>query len=159
MSEIAKYSKHQDWLDVVKNEYEQHHAEGGFLVLFPEYRPDLSRALANYLGLEFYDYRENVMQFFSWEASKISLEALTETLFEESEKTGLVVHNVEALLATKSDHQRAEWLAEFLTIDWSNPVVLPISIYQEDTVRGHPRVCDIELEEFPKQSFIMRLAM
>ncbi len=70
---------------------------------------------------------------------------------------GLVVHNIEAILATKTDVERTQWLADFLSKEWKNPVVLPLSIYQSETPQGHSRICTIEA--FPKQSFLMRMAM
>jgi len=155
----AKMSEHTEWLETFKASYDQHQGKGGFQVLFPEYRPDMTRALAHDLGLEFYDYRLKKMISLGWEAGNISLESLTQTLQEESTHVGLVVHNVEALLAVKSEDERKQWLNEFLTFDWSNPIVLPLAIYQAETDPDNPRVCDLKITEFPKESFLMRLAM
>lgn len=148
---------HDNWLNTVKEVYDQNKGKGGFQILFPEYRPDLSRALANYLDLIFFDYRENVMQQLGWDAGDISLDDLTKTLRLKSIKKGLVVHNVEALLSTKTASEREQWLADFFSVKWKNPIVLPLSIYQGETVQGHSHICAIE--EFPKESFLMRLAM
>jgi len=152
-------SKDEKWLEIVKEHYDQHHANGGFQVLFPSYRPDMSRALANHLGLKFYDYHVEQMQSLGWKAANISLEDTNQKLLHQSAKTGLVVHNIESLLATKTAFERRQWLTDFLAFDWPNPIVLPISIYQADTPEEHARVCDIELIPFAKESFIMRLAM
>ena len=150
-------NEHEDWLTNVKKVFEQHQNLGGFQVLFPEYRPDLSRALAHFLELEFFDYRETIMQPLGWDAGGLTLNNLTETLRFKSDTKGLVVHNVEALLATKTEAERTQWLADFLSKEWKNPVILPLSIYQAETPQGHSRICAIE--EFPKQSFLMRMAM
>lgn len=152
-------SEHQEWLAAVQATFEQHQEQGAFQVLFPEYRPDLSHALAHHLELGFYDYRKEKMLSEGWEAGNISLEEMTRTLREESEKNGLVAHNIEALLATKTEQQRRQWLADCLESEWPNPVVMPLSIYQSETLRGNPRICHLELDEFPKESFLMRLAM
>lgn len=152
-------SEHTDWIDTFKKTYDQFQGKGGFQVLFPEYRPDMTRALAYELELEFYDYRLEKMISQGWDAGKLSLESLTQTILEESTHIGLVVHNVEALLATKSDADRQQWLNEFLSYQWPNPIILPLSVFQEDSNRQNKRVCDLELTEFAKESFLMRLAM
>ncbi len=152
-------SKHSEWLDLIKEVYERHHAKGAFQILFPEYRPDLSLALADYLDLNFFDYRESAMLSEGWNAGNINLDTMTNTLMDESRKSGLVVHNTEALLCTKSQKERRQWLAEFFSIDWHNVIILPITIYQTDTLEAHPRICDIELVQFPRQSFLMQLAL
>lgn len=152
-------SKHGEWLGLIKNVYEQHHAKGPYQILFPEYRPDLSRALADFLELNFFDYRESAMLSEGWNAGNINLDSMTKTLMNESRKSGLVVHNAEALLCTKSQHERRQWLAEFFSIDWPNVIILPLAIYQADTLEEHSRICDIELIQFPRQSFLMQLAL
>jgi len=152
-------SEHTDWIDTFKETYIKAQEKGGYQVLFPEYRPDMTRALAFELGLEFYDYRLEKMLSKGWEAGKITLESLTETLIEESENIGLVVHNVESLLATKPEEERKQWLSDFLNHDWQNPIIIPLAIYQNETNLENPRVCDLNIEEFPKESFLMRLAM
>ncbi|MCW8932567.1 MAG: hypothetical protein OQL19_20330 [Gammaproteobacteria bacterium] len=155
----AAMSEHRKWLDLIKEVYEQHHATGPYQILFPEYRPDLSKALSHYLGLNFFDYRESTMLSEGWNAGNIHLDSMTNTLLNESKKSGLVVHNVEALLCTKTQYERRQWLAEFFSIDWPNAIILPIAIYQADTLADHSRICDIELIQFPRQSFLMQLAL
>lgn len=152
-------SEHKEWLDKINDLYKQYDAKGAFQILFPEYRPDLSLMLANHLGVKFYDYRASVMLSEGWDAAQISLAAMTHSLFTEAEKSGLVIHNCEALLCTKSEQERQQWLADFFSIDWPNPVILPLTIYQSDTIKAHDRICDIEHIQFPKQTFIMQLAM
>jgi hypothetical protein len=151
--------EHSEWLDTFQVVYKQQQGKGGFEVLFPEYRPDLSRALAYNLGLEFYDYRLEKMLSKGWGASEITLDSMTETLWNEAKHIGLVAHNVEALLATKTADERQQWLLNFVSIDWPNPVIIPLAIYPSDTPSSLARVCDLALLEFPKESFLMRLAM
>lgn len=152
-------SEHTEWLETFKQNYDQFQGKGGFQVLFPEYRPDMTRALAHDLGLGFYDYRLEKMIAQGWEAGNLSLDALSQTLQEESTDIGLVVHNVEALLATKPEEERQQWLLDFLSFNWSNPIVLPLAIFQVDADQNNPRVCNLKISEFPKESFLMRLAM
>ena len=151
--------EHSQWLETVKKTYQQFQEKGGFQVLFPEYRPDMTRALAFELDLEFYDYRLKKMISQGWEASKLTLDSLTQTLLDESKYKGLVVHNAEALLATKPDSERQQWLREFLDYNWLHPIVMPLVVFHTDTTIDNPRVCDLAINEFPKESFLMRLAM
>jgi len=143
-------AENNEWLEQFKTSYEQFDGKGGFQVLFPEYRPDMTRALAHSLGL--------VIPL-GWKAGEITLDSLSQTLLDESKHLGLVVHNVEALLATKSESERKQWLSDFLTFDWKNPVVIPLAIYQAEADLDNQRVCNLTLSEFPKESFLMRLAM
>ncbi len=162
---MREINEHQEWLDVIKAVYDEHRGQGAIQVLFPEYRPDLARAVAHSLGLGFYDYRKEKMLSEGWNAGNITLDEMTETLLAVSADTGengLVIYNIEALLATKPEEQRQRWLADCLDqsrINWPKPVVLPLSIYHSDTIDRNPRVCNLEFDEFPKESFLMRLAM
>ena len=152
-------NKHHEWLKIIKSVYDKHHANGAYQILFPEYRPDISRVLANYLSLSFFDYRKMTMLTEGWNASKISLDEMTSTLLRECAKSALLVHNIEALLATKSQHERQKWLADFFLIEWPNVIILPIAIYQADTVAHHSRICNLEKIHLPEQSLLMNLAM
>lgn len=162
---VHKINPYGEWLDTVTSFYDQHDKNGGFQILFPSYRPDLSKALSHYLGLEFYDYRQEIMQPLGWEANQLTLEEMTNTLIEKADqaneegKKGIVAHNIESLLATKNEDERKQWLTDFLAIESDYPIILPLAIYQGETAEKHSRLCDIELLHFPEQSFIMRLAM
>lgn len=152
-------SEKNEWLDLINEVYVHNGAKGAYQILFPEYRPDLSLVLANFLGLEFFDYRQSTMLLEGWNAGKIELDSMTGTLLNEAKKSGLVVHNIEALLGTKSQLERRQWLADFFSIDWPNVIIIPLAIFQADTLKDQPRVCDIEHIQFPKQTFLMQLAM
>lgn len=152
-------SEHQKWLNKITKYYKKQDTVNAFQVLFPQYRPDLSLMLAHHLNLKFFDYRASIMQSEGWNADQITLDSMTNSLLHESKKTGLVVHNIEALLCTKSKAERKQWLADFFSIDWPNPIIIPIAIYQSDTLKNHPCICDIEHIQFPEQSFVMQLAM
>ena len=152
-------NKQSDWIDPFIKTYHAYSEAGGFQILFPDYRPDLAKMIASTLGLRFYDYRLEKMLEKGWEASSISLKEMTQTLINESKQGGLVAHNVEALLATRSQQERQAWLYNFFKTDWPNPVILPLAIYQSEAPCLQPRVCDLELEDIPEESFLMRLAM
>lgn len=142
----------QEWLSAIQQYFDENGQEGGSIVLFPGYRPDLSMELAEQLGLDFFDFREEVMQEFRQAADSIELEELNKSLQTRSEKSGIVCHNIEALLCVKSESERRSWIQSFLDTDWPNPIFLPISIYQGDVPENHQRVCDLELLKMPRQT-------
>jgi uncharacterized protein HemY len=142
-------SDHQEWLTSIAHYFKTKGKKGGNIVLFPGYRPDLSSELARQLNLEFFDYREEVMQEFRQDADTIGLNQLTETLHARVAKNGIVAHNIEALLCVKSEAERRTWIQSFLDTDWDNPIFVPISIYQADVPEEHQRVCDLELLKMP----------
>jgi len=53
---------------------------GGCLVRFPEYRPDLAKALAHHLDLEFFDFRAEVMSRLGTSAHTLGLDAIGQSL-------------------------------------------------------------------------------
>jgi len=142
----------QKWLNTIQLYFDEHGKNGGSIVLFPGYRPDLSMELAEQLGLDFFDYREEVMQKFRQAADSIELEELNKSLYTRAEKSGIVSHNIEALLCVKSESERRSWIQSFLDTDWPNPIFLPISIYQADVPEDHQSVCDLELLKMPHQA-------
>jgi len=142
----------QEWLTAIQQYFDEHGKDGGSIVLFPGYRPDLSTELANQLSLEFFDYREEVMQEFRQAADSIELDDLNKSLHTRAEQSGIVAHNIEALLCVKSESERRSWIQSFLDTDWPNPVFVPIAIYQADVPEDHQRVCDLELLKMPNQT-------
>ena len=151
-------TEHQEWLKWVDEHMEKRGPGKGSIVLFPDYRPDLCMALANYLGLDFYDYRKEEMLDKGWDAGAIPLDSLTETLLARSEQGGIVAHNVESILAARSEEERRQWFESFLHQNWPNTVIAPSAVFQADVPHEHGNVCDLELLEMPKQSFLIRLA-
>jgi len=143
-----------EWLTII----EQHHMDtgrsGGCIVLFPRYRPDLCMLLANHLGLDFFDYRMEEMQQLGADAGSLTLEQLNKSLRTRAEVSGIVSHNVEALLCVKSESERRAWFHEFLGSEWPNPVFLPVTVFQADVPDDHPRVCDLELLKMPPETLV-----
>ncbi|HIP52951.1 MAG TPA: hypothetical protein EYH03_02940 [Chromatiales bacterium] len=130
---------------------------GCYLVLMPEYRPDISKAFAQRLGLEMFDYRAEVMAPYGMEAHKIPLADLTDRLQQETAHTGILAHNVEALLATKPETERRKWLSDCLLADWPQPLLLVLSIFPDDAPTESGRVLDLRDLDFEDQSLISRL--
>ncbi|MCB1802412.1 MAG: hemerythrin domain-containing protein [Gammaproteobacteria bacterium] len=138
-----------NWLSVVAQHHSATGESGASIVLFPRYQPELSMSLAEHLGLVFFDLRKDYLQQFGVAADRTSLTALDPQLREWAAQSGLVCHNIEALLCVKTEQQRREWLRDFLAQDWPNPVLVPISVFQGDVPEEHPRVCDLELFRLP----------
>ena len=141
-----------DWLADVERFFSETGGHDGSIVLLPRFNPELMTRLADHVGLAFFDYQAEVMAEFGPEATSITLEQLTERLRSRAEEGGIVSHNVEALLCTKPEPERRAWLQAFLDIDWPNPILLPIAIFQADVPSEHGKVCDLELHKVPRQT-------
>ncbi|MET0087241.1 MAG: hemerythrin domain-containing protein [Sedimenticola sp.] len=141
-------TEYTDCLAEVKRFFSNTGKHDGSIVLLPRYDPDVSAWLADQVGSDLFNYQAEVMTEFGGEAASITLEQLTESLRSRAEKSSIVSHNVEALLCTKPEHERRDWLQSFLDTDWPNTILLPITIYQAEVPTGHAKVCDLELYKF-----------
>lgn len=142
----------QEWLTVIEQHYTDTEKSGGNIVLFPRYRPDLCMQLADHLGLEFYDYRKEEMLQLGQDAGSIRLEQMEKSLRRRTKSSGIVSHNVEALLCVKPESERRAWLQSFLHADWPNPIFLPITVFQAEVADDHQHVCDLELLKMPRET-------
>jgi len=133
-------------------------AGGGFLVCLPEYRPDLARNLAFGLDLCFVDFRQAFMSALGWEAHTLDLGQVSGMLRERSEARGLVLFNVEALLATKAGDERRDWLEAFLSIPFEQPVLAVLWVFAEEVPHTDDRVFRVDAGRLPPQGLISRLA-
>ena len=130
----------------------------GFFVALGAYRPDLIRVIADELGCQFFDFREEVLQPRGWEAGRLPLTAISKAIEMRCEACGLVVHNTEALLATKGASDRKQWFTQFANRDWQRPVIVPVVIYQSELPTLSGQIVRIEAEELPSETLLMRLA-
>lgn len=144
------------WLEPIRRHLARCEANGGLLLIFPEYRPDLAKEVANRLNLRFYDYRENRLRPLGPDAYKVGLEDLDEMLLMLDAEGGAVVFNIEALLATKNESERARWLASFLARDWGSLMVLPLTLFASDVTSDSGRVLYLDAEALPEQSLLSR---
>ena len=147
-----------DWVQPIAETIRNNDSKGGFLVVFPEYRPDQFVALAQHLGFKAFDYRREVMSPLGWNADQLSLDDLDVTLHNRASEGGTVINNVEALLSTKAAKECATWMGEFLRKDWTHSILLPIVVHAAQVPMTHERVHRIPDETLPEQSFINRLA-
>jgi hypothetical protein len=109
--------------------------------------------------VRFFDYRSEVMAKLGWEAHTVSLVDLDQTLETQSSKSGLVAFNVEALLGTKPEAERTQWLTKFLQMRYVHPVIVPLCIFNDESLMSQPRYYAVASESLPQQSFLNRLAM
>lgn len=145
------------WLDPVVQLMKDGQRQGGFLLCVADYRPDVARAVAHGLDLGFFDFRAEIMVPLGWNAHRLTLEDLTETLEETASGRGLVVHNVEALLATKDETDRRRWLEQFLKRAWPFPIILPLFLFAGDAPDDDRRVLRLPAEWLPEETLLGRL--
>jgi len=69
-----------DWMNAVAAMLAAGSGRGGCLVRFPEYRPDLAKALAHHLDLEFFDFWAEVMSRLGTSAHTLGLDAIGQSL-------------------------------------------------------------------------------
>jgi hypothetical protein len=152
--------KQTPWLECVRTRVEAHHNRGGFLIVFPDYRPDLIKQMAHGLGLEFIDIRAELMAPLGWEAHSLALAAVDNLLRQRTTETGVVAHNSEALLATKTRHERETWLQAVVADDRPHPLLVPITLFATEIASSSTdRICVLEPEHLSEQTLISRLIL
>jgi len=132
-------------------------ARGGALLVLPEYRPDLAKAVAHRLTLRFYDFRAEDMVPKGAQASAVGLDALNAVLTQLSVDGGAVVFNVEALLATKTSEQRRAWIEGFVRTDWSGLLLVPMTLFAQEAAVVTDRALHLQAEDLPTQGIISRM--
>lgn len=145
-------NKEQEWLTAIEHYYHKEGMNNGSIILLPSYQPELCLLLSKHLNMEFYDYRQEEMQFFGHQADTIDLDHLDQCLQTRAQEKQIFAHNIEALLCVKTQQERHEWLQSFLDNDWPNAIFLPIAVFQSDVPEDHPHVCDLELMHIPRES-------
>lgn len=146
-----------NWLESISRLVSEGGGKGGFLLVFPEYRPDLVRAVAHRLALRYYDYRDEQLKPLGPDAYRVGLEDLDRTLEGLGEDGGAVVFNVEALLATKDGAERNRWLTDFLERSWPSTLVVPLTLFAPPAEGPDARVLRLDAQELPEPSLLGRL--
>ena len=131
---------------------------GGALLAFPEYRPDLAKAMAHEVGIRFYDFRAETMAQKGFQAGAMGLDELDAVLAQLAAEGGALVLNVEALLSTKSSEERGAWMQGFLRPDWPGLLLVPLALYAHEAPVGNGRVLRLEPDDLPAQGLVNRLA-
>lgn len=147
-----------EWLKPVGDALSAHDRKGLFVVLFPEYRPDLVKTLAHHFDLEFFDFRAQVMAKLGADAGTLKLDALERSMISRTHQRGIALMNAEALMAVKPEEDRRSWLRRALGLALPNPAVIPLAVFADDAPIDDPRVVGLAVEKLPEQSLIGRLA-
>ena len=151
-------SNKPDWMSELAGMLAAGDGHGGYLVKFPIYRPDLAKALAHHLGLEFFDFRAEVMSRLGTSAHTLELDAIGRSLRSRAAHRGLLAFNLEALLGTKAESARQAWFGEFVRGSYRHPVVVPLAVFCSDVDASLPNIFTLDPESLPEQSLISRLA-
>ena len=146
------------WINEIAGMLATGDGHGGYLVKFPEYRPDLAKALAHHLNLDFFDFRTDVMSRLGFAAHTLELEAMGRSLESRAVHRGILAFNLEALLVTKTEPARQAWFREFVGGSYANPVVVPLALFCPEVETPFPNTVAIQFEDLPEQSIIGRLA-
>lgn len=153
------------WLTPVAAALEREARRGRFLVAFDIYRPDLARAMAHALRLQFIDFRAQYMMPLGRDAGRLPLARIEELIADaerepaaDGEAQGLVLLNVEALLATRPAQERITWMQDFIARPSAVPVIVPVSVFAAEAPAADPRVVAIDPAAVPSEKLLFRLA-
>ncbi len=149
----------ETWLQLVRSTLDGQGSRCGYIVCFPEYRPDLVLGMAEALGLAHFDFRREVMSHLGWHAGTLQLADLDRAIAERARGSGVVVQNAEALLSTKAEGLRRGWLEDFVAAPWPNVVVLPLALYATAAPERHPRVVAFDARDLPEPTLLSRLVV
>jgi hypothetical protein len=146
------------WLQPILDLVSTLGGRGGTVLAFPEYRPDLAKAIAHAVGIRFYDFRAETMAQKGFQAGAMGLDEIDAVLADLAAEGGALVLNVEALLSTKSSEGRGAWMQGFLRHDWPGLLLVPLALYGHEAPVGNERVLYLEPEDLPAQGLINRFA-
>lgn len=155
MSELSSVDA---WMGEVKRAIAEAGGSGAFLVSLGAYRPDLVRALANALGYAFVDFRARHMAPLGPGAAGVTLERINEVAADAAGRAGIVLHNVEGLLATRSAETRRAFLADLVGRTSEHAVVVPLAIFCDEAPEAGPRHVRLDPAALPDEKLLMRLA-
>ena len=145
------------WIAKIKQTTERHGRRGGFLVSFPEYRPELVAVLAERLDLPLCDFRQEVMAPLGWQAAALPLGSLRDTVAARMDECGLVLNNAEALLAAKTNADRQAWFRNMLREQWKAPLILPVALFASDADDRSDRIITLGTDDLPESTLLTRL--
>ena len=145
-----------NWLDPLRRRVAESVSPRGMVLALPAYRPDLSRAAAEMLGYGYCDFRAEVMARAGADLAGLPLSLIDDTIASMAGTTGLVLQNVEALLAVSAPPARRQWLASFVGRSLPVNVILPMVLFVGDLPDSHD-VVTVAPEAVPDDSLMMRL--
>lgn len=146
------------WLTAIEAGLDAHGRRGGFIAKLTRYHPALVEEMARALGLAYVDFRAERLKPLGWDAARLPLTAIDEAIAGSIAPSGLVLQNAEALLATKPASERRAFLAHFLDTPRGHPVIIPMAAHESDLPARCSRVVEIDADEAPQDSLLLRLA-
>lgn len=146
------------WMAPIAQMLDAHAWRGNYFIALQTYRPDVVRIIADEFNLAFCDFRAAHMAQLGWRAAELPLDHLNQVAADASADQGLVLHNAEALLATKSKSERSTWFSEFVQRSSRHPVLIPLSIFFGEAPQGCARVAWIDPTDLPEEKLLIRLA-
>ncbi len=147
-----------DWMAPIGQMLDAHAWRGNYLIALQTYRPDVVGVIADEFDLAFCDFRAAHMAQLGWRAAELPLARLNQVAADASADQGLVLHNAEALLATKSKSERSTWFSEFVQCSSRHPVLIPLSIFFDEAPEACARVAWIDPTDLPAEKLLIRLA-
>lgn len=160
----ASSTKMPDWLAPVEAALARPQPPAALLVLCDAYRPDLMQAVAHFCHLRFVDFRAEEMLPLRQDAARLPLSSLDQAIdaalaaAAASAKAGILLHNAEALLATKSAEERSRWLTTFVERAGPQLVIIPIILFPKDVPSSGDNVVRIDATTLPPETLLFRLA-
>lgn len=149
------------WMAPVRDALESQGRSGVFLVAFETYRPDLVRALAHALDFRFIDFRAEHMQPLGADAARLPVakmeEVIDRTIHADPAPAGVVLHNAEALLATRPADARAAWMLRMLDEPTRVPVLLPLALFTDAAPATSARLVRVDTRGLPPEKLLFRL--
>jgi hypothetical protein len=150
------------WMAPVLDALQKRKSPGVLLVKFDFYRPDLVKALAHALGFRFIDFRAEHMMPLGAQAGCLPLSRIGEVIAavqtERPSPEGIVLHNAEALLATRPSGERVVWLSSMVLANAGLPVVVPLAVFAHEMPDTSPGVVHIDTSRVPPEKLLLRLA-
>ena len=122
-------------------------------VIMPDYRPDLIKQLAHGLQFDFIDIRAELLMPRGWDAAKVSAREVN-TLIQPRSK-GLVLHNSEAWLATKSAPDRQAWLTQMTEHAPDNALIISLMVFGAELPETSYRI-QLDPAQLPAPSLLSR---
>ncbi len=154
---MSSVSPNHVWMTPIAHTLETHGFRGNFLIALQTYRPRAVRMIADEFNMAFCDFRATYMAPKGMKAGSVSLHQLDQFLDDERSERGLVLHNVEALLATKSKHKQSKWLSDFVQKSSRHPILVPLSLYFTRAPIGCDRVVWIDPTNVPQETLLVAL--
>ncbi|MCB1972034.1 MAG: hypothetical protein KDG54_16650 [Geminicoccaceae bacterium] len=145
-----------DWLDPVFDWLAANGSGRALFVAMPSYRPELIRALAEATGFDHCDFRREVMAKAGSDPATLPLSLIEETIAGHAARNGLVLQNVESLLATRSAEDRSGWIARMVAIAHPLTLIFPIALFNAD-LPDDTAVIHIAPDALPADTLMMRL--